>query len=167
MNARSLARILASERVLIYYRYFGEPVAAYPGFDKPHQRFREDKHPEIIGYRNKGINMLKVYSARNPTEAHLLKGILASYGIACEVRGESLFGLRGEVPLTPDTAPSVWILDDADNDEAGRILKGYEKSNMLDGSDKESWICRYCGEDSEGQFTKCWNCGRPRLRSVK
>lgn len=111
--------------------------------------------------------MLNVYSARNPTEAHLLKGILESYGIPCEVRGEALFGLRGEVPLTPDTAPSVWIVDDADRDETRRILKEYEKSNMLDGSDKESWICRYCGEDSEGQFTKCWNCGRPRLRSVK
>lgn len=111
--------------------------------------------------------MLNVYSARNPTEAHLLKGILESYGIGCVVRGEALFSVRGEVPLTPDTAPSVWILDNNDADEAGRIIKEYESSNMLDGSDKESWICRYCGEDSEGQFTKCWNCGKPRLQLVK
>jgi len=34
--------------------------------------------------------MLKVYSAQHPTEAHLLKGILESYGITSEVRGEFL-----------------------------------------------------------------------------
>jgi len=116
---------------------------------------------------HKDIRMLKVYSAQHPTEAHLLKGILASYGILSEVRGESLFSVRGEVPLTPETEPSVWIVDESQFDDAKAILKEYENSDILDGSDKELWICRYCGEDSEGQFAVCWNCGRPRLRSLK
>ena len=44
--------------------------------------------------------MVQVYSAENPTEAHYLKGLLESQGIQCDVRGESLFGARGELPIT-------------------------------------------------------------------
>lgn len=62
--------------------------------------------------------MLKVYSAQHPTEAHLIKGILESYNIKCEVKGESIFSIRGELPLTPETAPSIWIFDDSKFDEA-------------------------------------------------
>ena len=111
--------------------------------------------------------MLKVYSARHPAEAHLLKGILVSYGIACEVRGEALFSVRGEVPLTPDTAPSVWIFDDSEFDEARFILQEYENVNIPYSSGEAPWICKYCGEDSESQFAICWNCGKPRLQLVK
>ena len=106
--------------------------------------------------------MLKVYSADNPTEAHLLKGFLESYGISSEVRGEFLCTSRGELPITADTAPSVWIFDDSRFDEARAIIKEYEDSNNHGDSDKETWICKSCGEESEGQFTECWNCGKPR-----
>jgi len=34
--------------------------------------------------------MKKVYIAKHPTEAHLIKGLLESYSISCEVRGEVL-----------------------------------------------------------------------------
>ncbi len=106
--------------------------------------------------------MLKVYTAKHPAEAHLLKGILESYGLSCEVRGEFLFSARGELPLTPETAPSVWIFDDSKFDEARTIIKDYENSNIHESSDIETWICKSCGEDSEGQFSECWNCGKPR-----
>jgi len=110
----------------------------------------------------KDIKVLKVYSAQHPTDAHLLKGLLESHGISCEVRGESLFRVRGELPLTTETAPSVWIFDGSKFDESRNIIKEYENSNIHDSSDKENWICKYCGEDSEGQFTECWNCGKSR-----
>ena len=110
----------------------------------------------------KEIKLLKVYSAQHPIEAHLLKGILGSYGIPSEVRGEFLFGGRGELPVTPETAPSVWIVDDSQFDEARAIIKEYEESNAQDVPAGETWICKSCGEDSEGQFTECWNCGKPR-----
>jgi len=98
--------------------------------------------------------MLKVYSADNPTEAHLLKGFLKSYGISSEVRGEFLCTSRGELPITADTAPSVWIFDDSRFDEARAIIREYEDSNNHGDSDKETWICKSCGEESEGQFTE-------------
>ena len=106
--------------------------------------------------------MLKVFCAQHPTEAYLLKGILESYGISSEVRGEFLFSARGELPVTPETAPTVWIFDDAQFDEARALVKEFEDSNSHDDSDNEIWVCKSCGEDSEGQFTECWNCGEPR-----
>ena len=69
--------------------------------------------------------MKQVFVARNPTEAHLVKGLLESSGISAEVRGEALWGTRGETPLTPDTLPTVWVVDDHQATEALRIVKEY------------------------------------------
>jgi hypothetical protein len=69
--------------------------------------------------------MKQVFVARNPAEAHLVKGLLESRGIQAEVRGEALWGTRGEAPLTPDTQPTVWVLDDLQVPEAARIVKEY------------------------------------------
>jgi hypothetical protein len=106
------------------------------------------------------FKVLKIYSAKHPTEAHLLKGILESYGILCEVRGEFLFAGRGELPISPETAPSVWILDAARFDEAAAIAADFDHPHPS--ADPETWACKSCGERSEGQFTECWNCGKPR-----
>jgi hypothetical protein len=104
--------------------------------------------------------VLKIYSAKNPTEAHLLQGILESYGILCEVQGEFLYSDRGGLPITTETAPSVWIFDDSKSEEAITIVKEFE--NPHKSTNEETWVCESCGEDSEGQFTECWNCGKPR-----
>lgn len=65
--------------------------------------------------------MLKIYSAQHPSEAHLIKGILESYNIKSEVRSESIFSMRGELPLTPETAPSLWIFDDSSINDLVKI----------------------------------------------
>lgn len=106
--------------------------------------------------------MRQVYSAQHPTEAHYVKGLLESLGISCDVRGESLFSARGELPVTIDTAPSVWISDDSRFGEAREIIKDYERSIRGDASLGPGWICQSCGEESESQFTECWNCLVPR-----
>jgi hypothetical protein len=106
--------------------------------------------------------MLKVFIANHPAEAHLLKGILESHGIACTVQGEFLFGARGELPISPETAPSVWIFDHRHIEAARTIVQEYEAPSSQEASGGETWICKVCGEDSEGQFSECWNCGAPR-----
>jgi hypothetical protein len=106
--------------------------------------------------------MVQVYSAQHPTEAHYVKGLLESQGIASEVRGESLFGARGELPITTETAPSIWIFDDSRFSEARAVIKEYEDLNNKDTSDQPKWECDSCGEESEAQFTECWNCLRSR-----
>jgi hypothetical protein len=68
--------------------------------------------------------MKQVFVARNPTEAHLVRGLLESRGIRAEVRGEALWGTRGETPLTAETLPTVWV-DDLQAPEATRIVKEY------------------------------------------
>jgi hypothetical protein len=72
-----------------------------------------------------GKTMKKVFVARNPAEAHLVKGMLESRGIRAEVRGEALWGTRGETPVTADTLPEVWVLDDDQEQEAARLVGEY------------------------------------------
>ena len=107
--------------------------------------------------------MRQIYSAEHPTEAHIVKGILESGGIEAVVRGDILFSARGEIPLTPETAPSVWILEDSRYEEALRVVRRYEQANSGKLSSGEKWLCSSCREKLEGQFTHCWKCGAPRL----
>jgi hypothetical protein len=103
----------------------------------------------------------KVYVAKNPVDAHLLKGLLECERIDAEVRGEFLYGVRGEVPITPDTCPSVWVLVDADYDRAMELVSTFREGESPDPAEGEPWRC-ICGEENERQFTECWSCGKAR-----
>ena len=104
--------------------------------------------------------MTQVFVAQHPAEAHLVKGLLEADGIPAEVHGESLFGARGEAPATPDTLPSVWVVDDADAPRAAVILADFGRQSPE--ATRASWRCPNCGETVEGQFTDCWRCGAVR-----
>jgi hypothetical protein len=106
--------------------------------------------------------MKQVFVARTPTEAHLVKGVLETRGIRAEVRGEALWGTRGEIPLTPDTLPTVWVLDDLQAPEGVRIVKEYASSASASGLEAQGWRCPACGEQLEPQFSECWKCGASR-----
>ena len=71
------------------------------------------------------FNVTQVFVAQHPTEAHLVQGLLEANGIVAEVHGESLFSARGEAPATPDTLPSVWVLDDDQAERARVVLAEY------------------------------------------
>ena len=105
--------------------------------------------------------MKKVYIAKNPADAHLLKGLLEGENIEAEVRGEFLYGVRGEVPITPDTCPSVWVMDDSDYDKAMELVSIFREGESTKPIGGEPWRCR-CGEENESQFTECWSCGKAR-----
>ncbi len=106
--------------------------------------------------------MQKIFSAQHPTEAHLVRGILESHGISCEVQGENLFSVRGEIPITEETAPTVWIHEDAQKEDAVALIRELEESKLKDDT-RGPWICASCEEESEGQFTECWSCGTSRV----
>ena len=61
--------------------------------------------------------MKPVYTAKHPTEAHLIKGMLEAEGIRAEVKGDQLYGAFGELPVLP----TVWILDDTLAAHAERV----------------------------------------------
>ena len=106
--------------------------------------------------------MTKVFVAQHPAEAHLIAGLLTSSGIESEVRGEALFSARGEVPVTPATLPSVWVLDDGRAGEALQILEVRAAELAAGSVAGPPWNCENCGETVEGQFTACWNCNAER-----
>ena len=100
--------------------------------------------------------MTKVFVAQHPMEAHLVKGILESNGIASEIRGEALFGARGELPLT-EASPTVWVLNDEQVDEALAVLR-HRTTEPSEVAAYHLWRCARCGETIEPQFTACWQC---------
>jgi hypothetical protein len=88
-----------------------------------------------------------------------LKGLLEGENIEVEVRGEFLYGVRGEVPITPDTCPSVWVMDDADYDRAMELVSSFRQEEPPSPIKGDAWRCS-CGEENESQFTECWSCGK-------
>ena len=105
--------------------------------------------------------MTRVYVARHPADAHLFKGILENQGIEALVRSEALFGARGEAPVTFDTLPSVWVMDDDDATRARTLADEYTQGDQASGP-RPTWRCAVCREVIEGQFSECWNCGATR-----
>jgi len=110
--------------------------------------------------------MLKVFTAPNHAEAHLVLGLLQTAGIFSEVRGESLFSIEGAAAIS-SMSPSVWVKDDQAKD-ALDIITRCSKGESTIGSEEASWQCTGCGELHEPQFTDCWNCGarKPAHRAL-
>jgi hypothetical protein len=106
--------------------------------------------------------MKLVFTARHPTEAHLIRGLLESEGIRAEVRGDQLYGAFGELPVLP----TVWILDPAADADANRLVGEFLRGTPAHRHRHERWNCVACGETLEGQFTDCWNCGAARPQAV-
>ena len=104
--------------------------------------------------------MTEVFVARHPTEAHLVAEFLTAQGIATEVRGEALFGVRGDVPPSPATLPTVWVDDDR-ADEARQFLATAHTDPATSAGPAGAWRCPACGESVEAQFAACWKCGTP------
>ncbi len=71
---------------------------------------------------------MKIFIARNPTEAHIVCELLRSEHVACEVRGEGLFGLQGELPFGDDTDAYIWLLNTYHEKKAVTIVQEYQSS---------------------------------------
>ena len=106
--------------------------------------------------------MKRVYVSTNPADAHLMKGVLENEGIRAVVQGEALWGARGELPVTPETCPSVWVVNDSDYERALEVISTLTQSEGLVATGGEEWRCDGCEETNESQFTECWQCGKDR-----
>ena len=84
-----------------------------------------------------------------------VQAFLESAGIAAVVRGEHLFGLRGFVPMTDETLPSVWIEDDDDLAQALQLLEQLEARSRLRPVDSES--------DEGGAAEVDWDAGEKQI----
>lgn len=102
--------------------------------------------------------MKLIHTAKHPTEAHLICGMLEAEGIRALVRGDQLYGAYGELPVLP----TVWIFDDALGMHADQLVMDFLRGTAARKYGHQRWICAQCGENLEGQFTDCWKCGASR-----
>ncbi len=100
--------------------------------------------------------MKKIYSAADLPEAHLISHLLARAGIAHHIFNENLQGGVGELPFT-HIWPDIWVVDDADAEQAGALIREYEHSASQGGG--EPRCCPACGEENPPTFEICWRCG--------
>ncbi|WP_064606335.1 putative signal transducing protein [Photobacterium sp. J15] len=97
---------------------------------------------------------VKVYNAANNLEAHSLKGMLENENIAVQLSGESLGSAAGELPADV-VQVGIWVCEN--QVAAARVLiERYENADYPD------WRCPNCGEQNEGQFEICWQCGHDK-----
>ena len=77
---------------------------------------------------------------------------------------DSVSGARRLSCLVPrgtsaDICPTLWLIDDQDLGRAREVLERFlapPRSSL----DAVPWDCAACGEQVEGDFDLCWNCGR-------
>lgn len=100
---------------------------------------------------------MKVFIGNSPTEAHIVQQQLENEGILCEVRGEGVYTLRGEVPFDENTLPYVWLIDNKQHVKARAIIAEWQEQLKAD-SEKRDWVCPRCHEVNEAQFGACWSC---------
>ncbi len=107
--------------------------------------------------------MREVYTARDVVDARLMTQLLESRGIRAVARGEPLSILGINIPLGR-VFPSVWV-EEADFARARQIVDDFNRSLEREREEEENagpWTCPGCGEELEGQFRECWNCGAER-----
>ncbi len=104
--------------------------------------------------------MKKVYSARDPLMVAHIKNVLASFGIDCVTRNLDLLSAAGRLPPI-ECWPELWVADEKFLRAKAILRKTFAPLESV----KKTWHCAGCGEDVEGQFTECWNCGRGRPRA--
>jgi len=133
--------------------------------------------------------MKKLFSAADPMEAHLVRGLLEEAGITAVVQGEALWSARGELPFGPNASPTIFVKAE-DVERAQTIVIEYElrgrevpaRCPECDYDLSQSpgpacpecgwqfrrkqellpWQCPNCEQELDAQFTDCWNCGTER-----
>jgi hypothetical protein len=96
-----------------------------------------------------------LYSSPNAMLVNHVRNLLEAAGIEARMKNEFLGGGAGELPPT-EAWPELWVADE-DYPGARRIVDELEQDVAL-----PPWRCANCGEEVEGQFSVCWNCGAPR-----
>jgi len=106
------------------------------------------------------MGLVKLYAAKDTLEAGHIRVWLAQHDLDATVLGEHLSAARGELPMTVDTLPAVWV-DEKDAPQAMELMKEFLAQPPAD-STLPAWLCPTCNENVEGQFDVCWQCGRDR-----
>ena len=102
--------------------------------------------------------MKKVYASQDSLMVGHIKNILENHEIPCIFKNKYLSTGAGELPPI-ECWFEIWIVEDSKYNQACEIIN---ETLTYEGSISSPWKCSYCGEEHEGQFTECWNCGKSR-----
>lgn len=99
--------------------------------------------------------MRRLTTAPNLAIATLWAELLTQCGVDAQVQRAWAGSIAGEIP--PDQAlPEVWVMDDERLEEARALLQAQRNLPA------QHWRCAACGEQVDGPFGQCWNCGALR-----
>lgn len=98
--------------------------------------------------------MKPVYSSPHLFWVVYYQDLLKTNAIDSVIRNEFLSGGAGELPPN-ECWPRLYVSDE-DFPRAERIV---QEELHRKPADTSPWICAQCGEQNEGQFALCWNCG--------
>jgi hypothetical protein len=98
----------------------------------------------------------EIFTSQDVTEVGFYKSILDEADIATFIRNEN----TGNPALSGAAfSPSLCVVDDADYDEAVRILKEHQDKVVAGAVE---WTCPSCAEKNPPNFEVCWKCNTPR-----
>ncbi len=98
--------------------------------------------------------MKRLLQAPNLALATLWADMLCGAGLSASVQRAYAGSIAGEIP--PDQAlPEIWLHDDAEHARAEELMHELLNRPPL------HWLCTSCGENVDGPFEECWNCGAP------
>ena len=101
--------------------------------------------------------MIKVFTAQDLVEVMFWANYLQQHDIPCELKNEFIGGAVGEIPPI-ECWPELWV-NEKDEPRAKTLL---ESDPLAAQQDLPVWRCKFCGEESDGQFSHCWNCEAER-----
>lgn len=99
--------------------------------------------------------MKRVFSGQDALVVASIRNLLLNEGIESEVRTPFLAAALGDIPLS-ECWSEVWIANDEESERAAALISAASGPSVEVG---ENWKCSRCGEEIEGQFATCWQCG--------
>ncbi len=96
--------------------------------------------------------MLRLTQAPNAAIAMLWSDLLCEAGMPASVQRLYLNAAAGHLPPS-ECLPEIWLEHEEHADRARLLLA--ELQNLP----QRHWRCPACGEEVEGGFEQCWQCG--------
>ena len=94
------------------------------------------------------------------TQADYLKSILQANGIPAWLQDTTIARVAPHLSAATGFRSAKVTVAPSDVERACQLLK-----DSLSEFSAEPWTCPGCGEEVEGQFAQCWNCGAVQLVS--
>lgn len=106
---------------------------------------------------------IEVYIARDEMDAGTALAMLRAEGIEGRVVGANLQTASGELGMSYNALPRIWVRSD-DATRARELIANHERERR-EASERppaEPWRCPACSEEVQGDFDLCWNCETER-----